>query len=166
MPQESARLLFPHLTLRQNIALLKRTPARGASKDTGVIKQLFPEEEVLDKYPGHCSGGQKQRTVLCRTISDIPNFPVTLCDEPFAQISQDVKPDVYALLQTIVRASGAIVFLVTHDIPEALIIGDQAMILSKTGPQIFDASGVTDAESYLRASQLRDDVRRAAFSHN
>ena len=166
MPQNPERLLFPHLTLRQNIGLSKNSHATYLSKDSAVIRQLFPDNGVLEQYPGHCSGGQKQRAVLCRAISDIPNFPVTLLDEPFAQISQDVRPDMYGLFQTIVRASGVVVVLVTHDIPEALIIGDQVMTLSKGAPVIFNASSVNDAESYLLASRLRDDIRRAAFFHN
>lgn len=165
MPQNSERLLFPHLTLRENIELSKNSKATGLSQES-VVRQLFPNNEVLDKYPGHCSGGQRQRTVLCRAISDIPNFPVTLLDEPFAQISQDVRPAIYGLFQTIVRASGAVVVLVTHDIPEALIIGDQVMTLSKGAPMVFNASSVNDAESYLLASRLRDDIRRAAFFQN
>ena len=163
MPQNSERLLFPHLTIRENIGLSKNSIGPQLSKDSIVISDLFPDKQVLDKYPDYCSGGQKQRTVLWRAISDIPNFPVTLLDEPFAQISQDVRPDIYGHFRTIVRASGAVVVLVTHDIPGALIIGDQVMTLSKGAPMIFNASTVNDAESFLLASRLRDDIRRAAF---
>lgn len=166
MPQDSNRLLFPHLTLRQNLRLLKDKSVIGKLKEIGIVEQFFPNQEVLDKYPDHCSGGQKQRTVLCRALSDIPNFPVVLFDEPFAQISQDVKPRIYALLHKIVGESGAIALLVTHDIPEALIVGDQVMVLSKKGSEVFDASNVSDFESYFKASQLRDKVWRMAFLDN
>lgn len=164
MLQDSSRLLFPHLTLGQNLALKKHT---GDALTAGVLNLtslLFPDPSILSQYPGNCSGGQRQRAVLCRTINDMPSFPVTLLDEPFSQISQDVKADLYSALRVVARQHDRAVILVTHDLPEAVIVGDMVAILSLAGLHRFDASGITDISSFARASRLRDQVQECLFS--
>ena len=164
MLQDSNRLLFPHLTLRENLALLKASAVKENNNVARISEMLFRDDKTLKQYPIHCSGGQKQRAVLGRTIADIPSFSVSLLDEPFAQISQDVKPDVYSFLRGIVQRSDCHVLMVTHDISEAMIVGDQVVVISSEAPQVFDVSVVTDAATYVKASAMRNAVRRAIFS--
>jgi ABC-type nitrate/sulfonate/bicarbonate transport system ATPase subunit len=161
MIQDSARLLFPHLSLNQNLALRKSSKQESTSELTHL---LFPDSQVLSRYPSQCSGGQRQRAVLCRAIEDMAAFPVTLLDEPFAQVSQDVKARVYSVARKIVQEADRVALVVTHDIPEALILGDSVAVLSSSVLHIFDASGVVDNASFLEAVELRDKVRRATIS--
>lgn len=160
MLQDSARLLFSHLTLRENL-LIGRGHEQINTALKRVISILFPDADVLDKYPNECSGGQRQRAVLCRAIVDIERFPVTLLDEPLSQVSQDIKPHVYELIREIVKKSNRVVLMVTHDISEALIIGNSTMVLSQGTPIVFDTSCVTDAITLVKAGTLRERVQRA-----
>ena len=166
MLQEPSRLLFPHLTLQQNINLRRVNVSRERGHLPTLLEALFQDARVLDSYPSHCSGGQRQRAVLARAIGEIAAFPVTLLDEPFAQISQDVKPRIYRCLRETVRQSGCVVLMVTHDVAEALIVGDQAVVISAEGLQAFDASSITNNSEYLAASDLRNAVHRALFQRS
>ena len=140
MIQDPSRLLFSHLTLAENIALVKRDLE---IQDFKCIKQLiFPKEDVLGRYPSQASGGQRQRAVLYRTLSDVPNFPVTLLDEPFSQLSQDIKLPLYEQIRCIIRGSMQIILLITHDISEALLLSDEVLVLTSHQISSFDTSQI------------------------
>ena len=166
MLQNPERQLFPHLILYENIYLSRRYSSEGKRFADRAVDLLFADRRTLNRYPKHCSGGQRQRAVLCRAIHDISCFPVSLLDEPFAQLSQDVKPELYNLIKENVSKSGAIVLAVSHDISEALILADRVVIISSNKPKVFDALDIRDAQSFVDASKLRDDVLKALFHAN
>jgi len=165
MIQSSDRQLFPHLTLRQNIDIQQRSHHITANKND-LMNLLFMNDHILEQYPTRCSGGQRQRAVLCRTILDIPYFPVTMLDEPFAQISQDIKPKIYTYLQDIVHKFKAIMLVVTHDISEALILSHRVIVVHDGKVKLFDVSEITNIASFLNASHLRDAIQKAMFLEN
>ncbi len=166
MLQNSERQLFPHLILHDNIYLSRNLNPEGKRFANKAVDLLFADRSILSHYPKYCSGGQQQRAVLCRAIHDISCFPVTLLDEPFAQISQDVKPEVYSLIKESVSKSETIVLVVSHDISEALILADRIVVISSQEPMVFDAQSVIDARSFVDAFQLRDDILKALFQAN
>lgn len=157
VPQESSRLLFSHLTVAENIAL-----RRGRDRDApdGLISGLFPDS-LLARYPASCSGGERQRAAICRAVMEIPDFPITLLDEPFSQLSGGAKDRLFPAIRDAVTASDAIVLLVTHDLFEGMILGDRVLVLASDATTVFDTSDIsTEADAWERRD-LRDDILRA-----
>ena len=160
LPQDFSRLLFRHLTLRQNIELLRPVASRNGVLPT-LVDALFSDTDTLCRPPGKCSGGQKQRAALCRAIADVAAFPATLLDEPFSQLSREHKPLLYDSLRTQVAHSAAIALVVTHDIHEALLLSDFVAVFSPDGLTCHDARHVASPDDLLRT----DPVRNAILGH-
>ena len=127
--------LFPHRTIAQNIATVpelsgwdkRRTEARVAE----LLTLVGLPAEVLDRYPHQLSGGQRQRVGVARALAVDP--PIMLMDEPFGAVDPIVRSrlqDEFLRLQQEVRKT--IVF-VTHDIDEAIKMGDRIAILQQGG---------------------------------
>ncbi len=118
-------LLFPHLTAWENIAFGLRV--RGERE--GVIRErvdAYIRELELDdhghKYPHQLSGGQKQRVNFGRAL--IVNPRVLLLDEPFGKLDAQTRAAMQALYQTVSRKHGITSVFVTHDVKEALLLGN------------------------------------------
>ncbi len=159
LPQNSARLLFSHLTLGENIAL-QRTNHGPLSP---LIDGLFKDPVTLSRYPAQCSGGQRQRAVVCRAILDMPHFPVTLLDESFSQLSSDAKSLLGSALHDTARASGAIVLLVTHDLFDAMRFGNQVLALAAGRVAAFDTSDIASEEDCWSQVARREEILRSVF---
>jgi osmoprotectant transport system ATP-binding protein len=124
--------LFPHMTIAQNIAtvprLLKWDKARIARRVDELIETVgMDPDEYRDRYPKQLSGGQRQRIGVARAMSGDPD--VMLMDEPFGAIdpiTRDRLQNEFLRLQSEIKKT--IVF-VTHDIDEAIKMGDRIAIL-------------------------------------
>jgi ABC-type nitrate/sulfonate/bicarbonate transport system ATPase subunit len=158
LPQDSARLLFPHLTLADNIALQRMTT--NGSIPT-LVNDLFLDDTALTRYPAHCSGGQRQRAAVCRAVLDMPSFPVTLLDESFSHLSRDAKATVGAAIQNTARESGAIVVFVTHDLLDAMRLGDRVLALASGKTAIFDTSDIQSEADCWRETARREAILRS-----
>jgi len=128
--------LFPHLTIAQNIATVPKL--LGWSKERIhervdellALVQLDPDE-TRDRYPAQLSGGQRQRIGVARALAVDP--PLMLMDEPFGAIdpiNREKLQNEFLRLQHDIRKT--IVF-VTHDIDEAIKIGDRIAVMKKGG---------------------------------
>ncbi len=127
--------LFPHRTIRGNIGVVcellgwdKRTIAARSDE---LVDLVGLDREVLDRYPGELSGGQQQRVGVARALAADP--PILLMDEPYSAVDPVVRSrlqDELLVLQTKVRKT--IVF-VTHDIDEAIRLGDRVAVLDVGG---------------------------------
>ncbi len=155
LPQDSARLLFSHLTLADNIALQRDA---GNASLPPMVRDLFREKETLARYPAQCSGGQRQRAVVCRAILDMPHFPVTLLDESFSQLSRDAKATLGPALRNTAKESGAIVVFVTHDLFDAMRFADQVLVLADGQLAGFDTSDVTSEEDCWKQVARREEI--------
>ncbi|MFZ0492993.1 MAG: ABC transporter ATP-binding protein [Acidimicrobiia bacterium] len=127
--------LFPHRTIVQNIAtvpsLLGWERERIEPRVSQLIELVGLEPEVGDRYPAELSGGQQQRVGVARALAADP--PVLLMDEPFGAVDPIVRArlqDELKLLQA--RLQKTIVF-VTHDIDEAISLGDRVALLNVGG---------------------------------
>jgi osmoprotectant transport system ATP-binding protein len=128
--------LFPHQTIAQNIAtvpkLLGWSRQRIAERVDELLRLVSLEPgEVRDRYPGQLSGGQRQRIGVARALAADP--PLMLMDEPFGAIdpiNRERLQDEFLRLQAEVRKT---VVFVTHDIDEAIKMGDQIAILREGG---------------------------------
>ena len=148
--------LFPHLTARDNIALLARylrwTEA-GLRRRILELAELthFPSD-ALDRYPGQLSGGQRQRVSLMRALMLDPN--VLLLDEPLGALDPMIRFELQRDLKDVFAQLGKTVVLVTHDLAEASFLGD-TIVLMRDGRIVQRG----DLEAMLRAP-ADDFVRR------
>jgi osmoprotectant transport system ATP-binding protein len=127
--------LFPHRTIAENIAtvpgLIGWDRARTAERVRELIDTVGLPEGVADRYPHQLSGGQRQRVGVARALAADP--PIMLMDEPFGAVDPIVRTrlqDEFLRLQAAVRKT--IVF-VTHDIDEAIRMGDRIAIFREGG---------------------------------
>ncbi|MBA3793113.1 MAG: ATP-binding cassette domain-containing protein, partial [Rubrobacter sp.] len=125
--------LFPHMTIADNIATVPRMLGWDTKRTSDRIDELLETVGIdlsyRDRYPKELSGGQRQRIGVARAMAADP--PVLLMDEPFGAIdpiTRDRLQDEFLRLQQEIRKT--IVF-VTHDIDEAIKMGDRIAILKQ-----------------------------------
>ncbi|WP_323847180.1 ABC transporter ATP-binding protein [Microbulbifer magnicolonia] len=129
--------LFPHLSLRQNIAFgLKSLP--GAERESRVreLLQLVHLEQQAHQYPHQLSGGQQQRVALARALAPRPRL--LLMDEPFSNLDTELRRSLAAEVRHILREEGTAAIIVTHDRGEAFVAGDELGVLSGGRLQQWD----------------------------
>ena len=128
--------LFPHLTVAQNIATVPRLLGWDAARIRARVDELLElvsldPAETRDRYPVQLSGGQRQRVGVARALAVDP--PLMLMDEPFGAIdpiNRERLQNEFLRLQREIRKT--IVF-VTHDIDEAIKMGDRIAVLEQGG---------------------------------
>jgi osmoprotectant transport system ATP-binding protein len=127
--------LFPHATIRDNIATVPRLLGWDKQRVQARVDELLElvglEEELRDRYPGQLSGGQRQRVGVARALAADP--PLMLMDEPFGAIdpiNRGRLQDEFLRLQAEIRKT---VVFVTHDIDEAIKMGDRVAIMRQGG---------------------------------
>jgi osmoprotectant transport system ATP-binding protein len=127
--------LFPHQTVEANIGTVPRLYGRDKKWIRARAEELLElvglDLSYLKRYPSSLSGGQRQRVGLARALAANP--PLLLMDEPFSAIDPIVRArlqDEFLRLQEEVRKT---VVFVTHDVDEALKIGDRIAILREGG---------------------------------
>jgi len=124
--------LFPHMTIGENIAIVPRllgwdkTRRQDRARELLTFMGLDPRD-FADRYPDELSGGQQQRIGVARALAADPDY--LLMDEPFGALdalTRDVlQQEILSLKQ---RLKKTIIF-VTHDIFEAMILGDRIAVL-------------------------------------
>lgn len=123
--------LFPHLTARNNAALLARHLGWPQSRIDARIDELAAlariPTDLLERRPHQLSGGQKQRVALIRALMLDP--AALLLDEPFAALDPLVRAELRLELREIFRSLGKTVVLVTHDLAEAAFFAERVVLL-------------------------------------
>jgi molybdate transport system ATP-binding protein len=122
--------LFPHLTLRQNVAFARR---RGAFNPSRTVRdeeaerwiRAFHLEGVADHYPHQISGGQRQRTALARALVNQPR--ALLLDEPFAALDPALRSHLRRELRALQDDLGLPTLLITHDPEDAALLGREVV---------------------------------------
>ena len=125
--------LFPHMTVRKNIAYVpsllnqhdKERTRKAVERLIGVVGL---EQEMLDRYPSELSGGQRQRVGIARALAANPD--ILLMDEPFAALDAITREQMQLLLVTLHARIGMGIILVTHDVEEALLLGDEVCVMA------------------------------------
>ncbi len=124
--------LFPHLTIEKNVAIVLRLAGRPEDERRETARRLLdlvglPPDAFVDRYPDELSGGQQQRVGVARALAMDP--PYLLMDEPFGALDAINREALQQeLLALKARLRKTIVF-VTHDIFEALTLGDRIGIM-------------------------------------
>jgi len=156
-------LLYPWLSVRENVEIGPRL--RGEEPDPDHVDELLELVglgESADADTDDLSGGMAQRVSLARTLANEPE--VLLLDEPFSALDQLTKMELQDELLRIVDEIGVTAVFVTHDIDEAVYLGDRVAIM---GPV---PAGIEHVESIDSDTRSRDDEsflaeRAAAFEH-
>lgn len=125
--------LFPHMTIAQNIGVVPKMlnwpHEKIVSRVTELLKlvQLNPES-FADRYPSQLSGGQQQRVGVARALATNP--PYVLFDEPFGALDALTRLELQREVKRIHDSLANKTFLfVTHDINEALFLGQRVMVM-------------------------------------
>ncbi|MYD96242.1 MAG: ABC transporter ATP-binding protein [Gammaproteobacteria bacterium] len=123
-------VLFPHLTVRQNVAFgldrLASTQRRRIANECMASVGLTP---FAERFPDTLSGGQQQRVALARALAPEPR--AILLDEPFANVDPTLRRSLREDARRALRSAGGITLLVTHDPEEALDLADRIAVLDR-----------------------------------
>jgi len=129
LPQKNS--LVKWQTLRQNIMLpLKLRGAFAPSLFNSITRELGITK-LLDKYPNHVSGGERQRAAVARAFLACPDL--LLLDEPFSALDINTKEDVHKLFLKVLQNRRVTTLLITHDIAEALYLAEKILVLKDGG---------------------------------
>lgn len=128
--------LLPHQTIGENIATVPRLLGWPREKIWRRVDELLELVELdpavyRDRYPAQLSGGERQRVGVARAIAAEP--PVLLMDEPFGAVDPIVRERLQDEFLRLHRRLGMTVLLVTHDIDEALKLGDRVAVMRQGG---------------------------------
>jgi sulfonate transport system ATP-binding protein len=122
--------LFPWLTVKQNVGLgLLNSDWPESKRQTAVHEhiELVGLKGFEDSYPHQLSGGMAQRAAIARGLVNQPS--ILLLDEPFGALDALTRSKLQAELQRIWQAEGITMILVTHDVEEAVYLGDRVVIM-------------------------------------
>ena len=133
MFQESA--LFPWLTAFQNVEFalkMAKVPKNQLEKQAKHYLKIVGLSDYSNSYIHQLSGGMKQRVSLARALSLNPK--ILLMDEPFAALDITIKKTLYKELLNLHKKTGKTILFVTHNINEAVLLGDRVIVMS---PRIY-----------------------------
>lgn len=129
--------LLPWLTVHENVALGLRFAANRAARDAASVAGVLAElglADVAHVYPSQLSGGQAQRANVARVI--VTGRSILLLDEPFAALDPGTRMALQDWLLELTRSRGLTLVVVTHDLSEALRLGDRVALMSGTPASI------------------------------
>ncbi|MDT0212256.1 ATP-binding cassette domain-containing protein [Rothia sp. ARF10] len=147
--------LFPHRTVVDNVGTVPRLLGWDKKETLERSRELLARvglaPELADRYPSQLSGGQQQRVGVARALAADP--PVMLMDEPFSAVDPVVRDQLQDVFLDLQSELGKTIVFVTHDIDEAIKLGDQVAVLRVGGKlaQISDPA-------YLLAHPVDDFV--------
>jgi molybdate transport system ATP-binding protein len=127
-------LLFPHLSALENVAFGLRsrgTDKKAAREKASQTMARLGLEGLTEAKPGSMSGGQQQRVAMARALVTDPKL--LLLDEPLAALDVSTKTDVRRLLREVLSQSDAANVLVTHDLLDAVALGDRMVVIENGG---------------------------------
>ena len=122
--------LLPWLTLRQNLSLVLQGDIPSASLEEKIRQQLaaIGLSEYGDYYPGQLSGGMRQRAAMARAFAY--EAPLLLMDEPFKSLDIKTRFQLMEDFRKLWQNQPRTVIMVTHDIKEAVLLGDLVLVFS------------------------------------
>jgi NitT/TauT family transport system ATP-binding protein len=171
MFQEAA--LFPWLTARGNVELalrLQKVPKAERRRRAGELLNLVHLEGFDQKLPHELSGGMRQRVQLARSLAQ--GVDVLLMDEPFGALDAMTRDILHDELERLWQEQGLTILFVTHNVREAVRLGDRVVMLSSRPgrvvadyhidierPRRIESHAVADQAAQI-TGRLREEVRR------
>lgn len=173
MFQEPA--LFPWLTAAENVELALRTQGMRRRQRRARARELLETvglSDFADKRPHQLSGGMQQRVALARALAQ--DAEVLLMDEPFAALDALTRDRLQAELERITLSRNLTVVFVTHNVREAVRLGDRVVVLSDRPGVIVEQFGVAlprprdinTAEVAELAAHITETLTRSGISHD
>jgi nitrate/nitrite transport system ATP-binding protein len=158
--------LMPWLTVRQNIAFAVRSrwpEMKGPELRAHVERYvaMVGLTPAIDKKPSELSGGMKQRVGIARAFSIAPKM--LLLDEPFGALDALTRGTIQDELMTIVRQTQQTVFMITHDVDEAILLADRILLMSNGSEHegIYTPGGIAE----VVVNPLPRERTRAGLHH-
>jgi len=145
--------LFPHMTLRENLVFAaERLPRLERRRKVGDMLDQFHLAGVAGRKPAELSGGQRQRCAIARALLAQPRL--LLLDEPSSGLDAALREELYDLLAEVHSSFRMPILLVTHDLDEALELGEQMYVLN--GGRVLQ----TGAPTAILDQPASDEVAR------
>ena len=152
--------LFPHFTVERNVGLVLEAEGRPREEKAKRVRNLLAAvgldpDDFARRFPHQLSGGQRQRVGLARALAAEP--AILLMDEPFGALDPLTRAEMQDMLRALLAGLKKTVLLVTHDLDEALYLGDRIVLLSEgkviadLDPEEFMQSRQVETEAYVRA---------------
>jgi osmoprotectant transport system ATP-binding protein len=147
--------LFPHYTVEANIALVPTITGWERHRIRQRVSEMLtlvglPYEQFARRYPHELSGGQRQRVGLARALAAQP--PILLMDEPFGALDALTRAEMQHEFKLLQKRLGTTVVFVTHDIAEALLLGDRIALLDRRCIGVYSpAEFLGSANEHARA---------------
>ncbi len=152
--------LFPHYTVWKNVALVPRLEGWEQQRTKTRVEEVLqmvglPPVEFGDRYPDQLSGGQRQRVGLARALAADP--PILLMDEPFGALDPITRAELQKEFKQLQQRLSKTVVFVTHDVSEALLLGDRIALMASGSlrgvyaPRDFLASNDAAIKPYVDA---------------
>ncbi|WP_432511599.1 ABC transporter ATP-binding protein [Kineococcus sp. SYSU DK001] len=125
--------LFPHRTVLDNVLTVPRLVGRGRDRTRALelLERVGLPAALADRYPAQLSGGQQQRVGVARALAADP--PVLLMDEPFSAVDPVVRGQLQQEFLRLQAELGKTIAIVTHDIDEAVVLGDRIAVFRAGG---------------------------------
>lgn len=126
--------LFPHMTIAENISFVLRLTGVKENKRRARAKELLELVEMspdafMDRYPVELSGGEQQRIGVLRALAHDPD--IILMDEPFGALDPITREQLQGELKQLQRNVNKTIIFVTHDMDEAIRLGDRIVIMKE-----------------------------------
>ena len=128
-------LLFPWMTAKENIDFVLKAQNKSIEMSLHFLN-LVKLANAQNLYPHQLSGGMKQRVGIARALASNPE--ILLLDEPFASIDPIIRNEIIQEIKVLVREFNLTVFLVTHNIEEALYFSDRIIVLGNQSDDIAE----------------------------
>jgi NitT/TauT family transport system ATP-binding protein len=129
--QEYGRSLFPWMRVGENVELPLKQKGLSKSRRRELVSDALHSVGLADAtgaYPWQLSGGMQQRVAIARALAYEPR--VLLMDEPFAAVDAQTRADLEDLVRGLWQERGITILFVTHDIDEAVYLGERVIVLS------------------------------------
>ncbi|MGI5366156.1 ABC transporter ATP-binding protein [Streptomyces iakyrus] len=129
--QEYGRSLFPWMRVGQNVELPLKQKRLSRQRRRALVADALESVGLADAagaYPWQLSGGMQQRVAIARALAYEPE--VLLMDEPFAAVDAQTRAELEDLVRRLWRERGITILFVTHDIDEAVYLGERVLVLS------------------------------------
>ena len=157
--QEYGRSLFPWMSVRANVELpLRAKRLQGQRRDELVSEALGAVGlgDVHSAYPWQLSGGMQQRVAIARAVAYEPH--VLLMDEPFAAVDAQTRAELEDLVRSVWHRTEVTILFVTHDIDEAVYLGQRVLVLSSS-PTVVQEDLTVDLPAERDQLTTRSDPR-------
>ena len=152
-------LLLPWRNVMSNAVLgleIAGVPRREAEERATELAGRFGISDFMDAYPATLSGGMRQRVALLRAV--LPERDVLLLDEPFKALDAITRSELQRWLSDVLDRSNRSTIMVTHDVEEALMLGDRVLVMSSRPGRIL-----LDLDVDLPRPRPHDVVREPRF---